>query len=213
MSKSLIREVADGRARGKCSVINSIVAGQTSISCGNNERITSVKLNCSLKRSYQWRWFGNKGIILVLFWNFSAFAFLNYILRVYVENPAVTYRYHYFIAIAVVVTFFPVVGWLTDVYIGRYRVIKGSLLVLWCGAILWCLTDLIHLESLMSRLINHYMVICICVLVCLALGCFLVNIVQFSIDQLLDSSSNEIISFITWFVWTYYIAKLVSLYW
>ncbi len=35
------------------------------------------------------------------------------------------------------------------------------------------------------------------------------NIIQFGVDQLLDSSSSDIISYITWYVWGFYLSKVV----
>ena len=43
----------------------------------------------------------------------------------------------------------------------------------------------------------------------IGLGNFQVNIIQFGVDQLLDSSSSDIISYITWYVWGFYLSKVV----
>ena len=183
--------------------------GAVRSNAGSDSTPKSNMLNF-ITHSYKWRWFGSKGLIIVLFWSFSVFSFLNYILRVYVESPTVTYRYSYLVCVSVVGGFFPVIGWLTDVYVGRYRAIKTSLFVLWCGAVSWCLLDLLQLTFILYHPIYHYLALCNAVLVSLALGCFMVNAIQFSVDQLLDSSSNEIISYISWLIWVYFVSKLFA---
>ena len=175
---------------------------------GNAGHCTSVKYLC--KPSYRWRWFGNKGVAIVLLWSLGAFSAFSYLLKVRVSNPTNSNAYIYLLIISVGSILFPAVGWLADVKIGRYRVVKSCLLLMWMGAILLCLTYIIHLHLYNSRTAFIVMISGSSILLASGIGGFLVNIVQFSIDQLLDSSSVEIVSFITWFMWTYFAAQTAN---
>ena len=44
----------------------------------------------------------------------------------------------------------------------------------------------------------------------MGLAMFQANIIQFGLDQLHDASTNEITSFIIWYVWTYYSSLFVA---
>ena len=86
------------------------------------------------------RWFGNKGVAIVLLWSLGAFAAFSYLLKVRVSNPTNSNAYIYLLTISVGSILFPAVGWLADVKIGKYRIVKSCLLLMWMGAILLCLT-------------------------------------------------------------------------
>jgi peptide/histidine transporter 3/4 len=74
---------------------------------------------------------------------------------------------------------------------------------MWSGAILLCLVYILksHINILIA--IPSFMLAS-------GIGGFFVVIIQFSIDQLLDSSSVQIVSFITWFIWTYFASQAAS---
>ena len=190
--------------------IRSVVAGQAP--AGNAGHIASacVKVKYLCKPSYRWRWFGNKGVAVVLLWSLGAFSAFSYLFRYHVSNPINANKYKNLIYLCVGSLLFPAVGWLADVKIGRYRVVKGCLLLMWMGAILLCLTYIINLYLYKSHTVFLLLVYGSTILLASGIGGFLVNIVQFSIDQLLDSSSVEIISFITWFMWTYFATQTAN---
>lgn len=190
--------------------IRSVVSSQPPVDSASNQgrRDFFVKLQHLCKPSYRWRWFRSKGVAIVLVWNFAAFAALNYLYKLRVSNRDYGNRYRYLVVISAGAVFFPAVGWLADVWIGRYRVIKSCLGLMWVGAILTCATY--TAERYMPDVAFVVLIICSGILLGCGIGAFLVNIIQFSIDQLIDSSSVEIVSFINWYVWTYFASKLVN---
>ena len=172
--------------------INLVVASQRSYSSVGNK---SLRLP-----SYQWRWFGKKGMTVVLLWSFAVFTLLNYVVLNLVEENEIEKRFLNVICISIGAISCPVVGWLTDAYIGRYRVIKSCLITMVAGSILHC--GLVAADKAIFPVEA-----CLTIVLCLAIGAFQVNILQFSTDQLRDASSEEIVSFIIWYVWTYFTSK------
>ena len=55
---------------------------------------------------------------------------------------------------------------------------------------------------------NYYQLVCLASLG-IDYGIFQVNIIQFGIDQLIDASSDEIISFINWYAWSFISSAVV----
>lgn len=169
---------------------------------------------------YRFKIFRSKGAVLVLFWSFSAQFVVHFLttnpdhkttltLRDKVINPVVVFT--------MCMLFYPILGWLADVKCGRYRVIKWGLWTMWVVSILFCLMSAIlnyffphtsHHRSL------HHIKVALKVLlytpICLGLGGFLSNILQFGIDQLVDASSSEITSFLRWFAWLWFLSGIVT---
>ena len=77
---------------------------------------------CPTTRSSHYR-----GAALTLVWNISAYLIISYCFQnadKYVRN-----------AFMVSVLLYPIAGWLADVYLGRYRVIRCSLWIMWTAAV------------------------------------------------------------------------------
>ena len=109
-------------------------------------------------------------------------------------------RCHSSLAISVLV--FPLAGWLADVYVGRYQMISACLKIMWLGAILFSIKSVLQSSKYL------YLEEIAILLLIIGLGGFQANIIQFSLDQLFDSSSFEITSFILFYVWSYFAADL-----
>ena len=182
--------------------IVSVVSGQPQA----NGRDRYRRRLRGFKLSYRWRWFGNKAMLVVLLWSFSAFTLFNYVVTKHIEsNGRVEHQLRYCLLVSLGAMLCPVLGWLSDAYIGRYIVIKASVIVMWITAVLLCL-DFVVFNFYPKTLPLETVVT---ILLCLGLGAFQVNILQFCIDQLQDASSDEIVSFIVWYVWTYLLAKMI----
>ena len=99
---------------------------------------------------------------------------------------------------------YPFFGWLADTRYGRYKVIKYSLHILWITSVFYCLLSVVLellsaygvLEDLEGK--QHAVYVSWYIVLGLGLGGLLANIIQFSIDQLQDRSSEEITSFLRW---------------
>ena len=91
---------------------------------------------------------------------------------------------------------FPASGWLADVYFGRYRVIKVSMIILWIAAILYSIS--------LWWVANTIFKILVYLFVYIGFSGFQANVVQFCIDQLLDSSSADIVSLARTYAWIFF---------
>ena len=158
---------------------------------------------CLCIPTYRCRMFGNKGVAIMLLWSFAAFSAFDYLYTYHVDNPINKRRYIYSGAISAGSMLLPIVGLLADVCIGRYRVIKSCLIVMWLSSIFLCMASVFIPQMQIIIKVSS-------VVMAFGIGGFQVNIVQFSVDQLVDSSSVEIVSFISWYVWTYFASKTMS---
>ena len=109
------------------------------------------------------------------------------------------------VILTVVSLMLPVSGWLADVYFGRYKVIKWSILIMWIVSIL-LVVSLIVAQQL------HYddrpFTLLLLIPLGISYGGFQANVIQFGIDQLTDASTTEITSFIAWYVWAFVSGRL-----
>ena len=102
----------------------------------------------------------------------------------------------------------PFTGWLADVYFSRYKVLLGSIGMMWTSAAL--LTIILVIEYFFS--FTNYIQLALLATLGFGYGCFQANIIQFGIDQLTDASSVEILSFINWYSWTYISSGVLANY-
>ena len=151
---------------------------------------------------YRWRWFKNKGIAVTLLWSFAAFIVISSLLHHFTVSDDKTSL----IALAAFVISAPLTGWLADVYVGRYRIISACLKIILLGAIMFSIKPTLHSFIEMNF---WYLEDIATLLLVMGLSGFQANIIQFSLDQLFDSSSFEITSFIVFYVWSFFAADLV----
>ena len=97
----------------------------------------------------------------------------------------------------------PVIGWLADIRFGRYRVMQVSLWVIWCAVIAHSCLYIAHNHDKKSQSLSTVdsvtSFITLAVYMCGLVG-FLINSVQFGMDQMPDASSPELSAFIHWYV-------------
>ena len=140
----------------------------------------------------------NKGAILVLVLNFLVMNVL----------PILSIYRHYDnnVLIAVVVgmsLIVPIAGWLADTRIGRFKVIYGSVWIMWSTSVL------LTLSSVLAKFIDGYstanekILTVLLVILAIGLGAYLTSIVQFGLDQLSDASTIELKAFIVWCICTF----------
>ena len=92
--------------------------------------------------------------------------------------------------------FYPVGGFLADVYIGRYRVINISLWLYWVAFALLSVANTLDYLDETPTFIRHYVIPIIAyVCIVLASGGFQSTIIPFGVDQLEAPSSNELSSY------------------
>ena len=164
-----------------------------------NFKITTWEwLQMCCKPTYNPRRVRSKGAILLLVWNYlimNVFGLLNR----YIDNG---YRFRTWLIVSGLVP--PLAGWLADARIGRYKVIRCSIWIMWIA------TVLATTNSLMAEMIDVYVhhhihtraLQVLLVIMAIGLGAYQANIIQFGLDQLQDASTTEITSFIAWYTWT-----------
>ena len=93
----------------------------------------------------------------------------------------------------------PFAGWLADIYFSRYRVLLFGVMTMWISALL--LTTIFVIERFVP--FTNFIQIVLLASLGFGYGCFQANVVQFGIDQLTDASTDEVISFVNWYAWSY----------
>ena len=162
--------------------------------------ITKQQLNTCCNPTCQIRKLKNKRAILVLVWNYLVIS-TYYYLSVYAPHHSLHY-----------ITWgltLPIAGWLADVYLGRYNVIRWSMWIMWVASML------ATASSVVAQLVDSYynisknITIVLLIITSVGFGGYQANVILFGIDQLHDASSEEIVTFISWYVWTYFSGGIV----
>ena len=161
---------------------------------------------------YRGRYVKGKGAILVLIWNMLVFSYFGAQENILNEvvGSAKPYAWVFsslFLRAFCLVVFYPVAGWLADVYFGRYQTIRGSLWLMWIGTVF--LTVILVVSqgtgSWHDRNVFH-IVLCTMAFITINIGlaAFQANAIPFGTDQLHSASAEELSSFVHWFYWTEY---------
>jgi peptide/histidine transporter 3/4 len=96
----------------------------------------------------------------------------------------------------------PVAGWLADTHTGRYKVIRGSVWIMWIATVLTVISSVIAQLAHDFVSVDKNVQLVLIVFMAVGFGAYQANIIQFGMDQLYDALSTEIQSFIVWYVWT-----------
>ena len=154
---------------------------------------TKERLQLCCKPTYKLRRVKNKGAILVLVWNYLITSVFHSLSLYDVSG------YVFLVACGLTL---PIAGWLTDVRIGRYKVIRCSVWIMWIATVLATVSSVIaHLFDGYSN-VNTKLQLLLYVFMAVGLGGYHANSLQFGMDQLHDALTTEIKSFIIWYVWT-----------
>ncbi len=116
---------------------------------------------------------------------------------------------------------YPLLGWIADVYVSRYKMIKLSFILLLIGSLLMVASGIERIfEKTDLNTMKTVLSIIILLISIVAIGVYEANAIQFGMQQLLEASSEQLSSFIYWYFWsfqlgpviTYYIAVLIFFY-
>ena len=168
---------------------------------------TTFISSCRCRLGYRARGVKSKGAVLVLVWSLlipACYASVNVeAIRVLTSIEHFSF---YIVEGVVSAVLYVLTGWLADVYFGRYKVMKVSILVMWLGSVGGTLLLLIYLVCPHDALKYVSLIVAY---TCVAIGSpgLIVNAVPFGTDQMLGASSEEISAFIHWFVWAMYTGR------
>ena len=116
---------------------------------------------------------------------------------------------------------FPLMGWIADVILTRYKALKLAtvfmLVIMYAVAInhgvKLCLELLMYdSPKWLHKIERCAMIPLITLLAVLCVGLFKANAIQFGTDQLLEASSSQLSAFIHWYFWSMHIGPLLSFY-
>ena len=112
---------------------------------------------------------------------------------------------------------YPLLGWISDVYFARYKVLQLAFLILIAGSAVFILVTSAGLFGNFSELGQlKWLTITAglgTMILCRAgLGLFEANAIQFGMDQLLEASSDQLSSFIHWYYWSFSLGRLAIYY-
>ena len=121
----------------------------------------------------------------------------------------------FFASQIVVYLLYPLLGWVSDVYFTRYKVLRLAFIIFIAGSVLFILIISVGLwKNACAKQQNWTAIVVIALsalIVCLAgLGLFEANAIQFGMDQLLEASSDQLGNFIHWYYWSLNLGKLIA---
>ena len=168
-----------------------------SLASFNNRGITRkerLSACCNVKH-YQIRRVKNKGAVLVLAISYLVTSILYFLIN-YVVHRLV---HHVWLIPFGITT--AIAGWLTDAFIGRYKVIRCSIWIMWLLMIAITVSAIVgQLNKIYHHYDKHIVQTSLFCLISIGFGAFQSNIIQLGLDQLHDASTDEIKSFIVWYV-------------
>ena len=176
--------------------------------------------NSSLKFKYNFQLLKSKGAILILIWD----AIINLYWFLIISSMTLVFQftnYRFYkifdnsiIAITTIPKLFcPIGGLIADTCIGRYRSIIISIYISFFAWIIFSVTYITWQYAFKneSDTISIILLVTLCMLL-VGFGSFKSVSVPYNVDQLMDSSSDEISALIVWHVFYYFAAKIVLLY-
>ena len=169
-------------------------------------RTERLKMCC--KPTYHIRKLKNKGAIIVLIRNFLVNSFFFYM----ISDTSTEHDERFYMYITWGLTL-PLIGWLSDVRLGRHKVISWSICLAWVAFVsVTIVSDLETTVQLNKIGYVHAVKLVLLILASMGFGGHQANVVHYGLDQLQDSSTDEITSFISWYVWSSMSGAIVVVY-
>ena len=179
----------------------------------------------------------SKAAILIIIWTATVGVIYNLLL---VTAVAMTYNYANiqpgvsisifdsitYATLAIIMMFYPLSGFIADVYCGRLRTVTVSLGLLFCNMIVLCITELIiilyppHHNLLrhegLSSLVNSFPGVLVILLYLISLLLFVIgltgyqaNFIQLGLDQLFEAPSHYLSLYIHYATWSFHLGAVV----
>ena len=173
----------------------------------------------SLCRCWEIPLIRSKGAILVLSWNALVFGYQLILLNLFLSSSNLIPSTWYSTLSVLMVYFvlspilYPVAGWLADVHYGRHAVVRYSMLLMWVGSLVLLLEQFIVsiLPEEHHAVVEGVLFAIVFTLNMFSLAGFHTNVIPFGMDQMPDSSTEQLKSFIRWYYWTRNIGVTVNM--
>ena len=115
---------------------------------------------------------------------------------------------------------YPILGWIADIRVTHYRMIKTSFIFVLISSFLMLITSIVRIVKpnylMQDEGLLHFITIssftCILLIGIAGFGLFESNAIQFGMDQMLEASSEELSSFIHWYYWSVHLGQLIIFY-
>ena len=97
---------------------------------------------------------------------------------------------------------YPLAGWVADTKLGRYKVMKGSIWIMWGASIFLLVSHIVRASLHQEYLISLPIAIVLYGANAIGVAGFQANIIPFGVDQIEDGSAKQFSSFVHWYYWT-----------
>ena len=165
--------------------------------------------------SYRLRSVRSRGARLVLLWNLFSFMVYYQLGGANGESDLLNHTPHLrdyaLTVLGLLFLLYPLAAWLADVWIGRSRAVRGSMVLLWALSLAGAGGLLLREAVGGGAALDSAVLPLVFCAMALGLAGFQANIVQLGVDQLQDASAEEIKAFIYWYVWTVFASGSVML--
>ena len=148
-----------------------------------------LKLCC--KPTYNIRKLRSKGAIVLLLGNYFVYSLFYYLVGHYSSTTPKPYYITWGLSV-------PVFGWLADVRIGRHKMMRWSTWIMWLAFMLATASSVI--AQFIDNHYNYAITVVLFIIASAGFGGYQANVIQYGLDQLHDASTDEITSFISWYV-------------
>lgn len=171
--------------------------------------------------AYHVRLVKDSGALFVLLWNLLVFSYqknaLTNIINIVTQNRHTIHLqpWQHTLASAVLLDFlpkllYPLAGWLADAKLGRYKVMRYSLWIMWVGSVLLMLASILRYVLWLADPVDNHSIIkytmpisaLIYIFNAVGIAGYHVNFIPFGMDQMEGASGEQIAGFVHWYFWT-----------
>ena len=107
---------------------------------------------------------------------------------------------------------YPLCGWISDVYLSSFKAIKFSFFAALFSSVMTYLTSLYSLFYPSTHASLAVFTLIAVLFGMLGLGLFEANAIQFALNQMVEASSEQLSSFVYWYIWCANVAPLFMYY-
>lgn len=156
------------------------------------------------KMKYKLNFFYSKGAFIVLLWlvlqSAAWWAFTCLYQPIFYQKYSKSYYYFALSAFGLFLICAPFTGWLADTRFGNYKVFKAGTLAMFLATVLLSVYVLFTSNNLLSKPVRIMLICSVFAILVVSVVTFIITALQLGLDQMPDASAENIISYITWFV-------------